>query len=76
MVGAVAGAGAGVESEAEVAVDGLWWDVLDSDKMEGVGRAVELNMVLQAFAATVEVDGALDDGQLAMQFGGLGGQKG
>ena len=44
--------------------------------MEGVGRAVELGVALQAFAATVEVGGALGDGQLAMQLGDLGCQKG
>ena len=45
--------------------------------VEGARRAVELGVALQAFAATVEVDGALGDGQLAMQLamqlGDLGG---
>ena len=44
--------------------------------MEGARKAVELGVALQAFAATVEVDGALGDGQLAMQLGDLSGQKG
>ena len=39
-------------------------------------RAVELDGALQAFAATVEVDGASGDGQLAKQLGDLGGQEG
>ena len=43
-----------------------------SNTVEGAGRAVELNGTLQAFAATVEVAGALGDGQLAMQLGDLG----
>ena len=43
---------------------------------EGAARAVELDMALQAFAATVEVDGAMGDGQLAKQLGDLGGQEG
>ena len=43
---------------------------------EGAARAVELSTALQAFAATVEVDGALGDGQLAVQLGNLGGQEG
>ena len=50
--------------------------VVDDNAVENVGRAVELEVALQAFAATVEVDGALDDGQLAMQLGDLGRQKG
>ena len=33
-------------------------------------------MALQAFATTMEVDGAMGDGQLAIQLGDLGGQKG
>ena len=33
--------------------------------MEGAGRAMELDVVLQAFAAAVEMDGAKGDGQLA-----------
>ena len=53
-----------------------WWVVVDSSTVEGVGRAVELDVALQAFVATVEVDGAWGDGQLAMQLGDLGGQKG
>ena len=76
LVGAEAEAGAGAESEVETADDESWWEVVDGSMMEGVGRAVELNMALQAFAATVEVDRALGDGQLAMQLGDLGGEKG
>ena len=49
---------------------------VDSNTMEGAGRAVELDMALQAFAAIVEVDGALGDGQLTIQLGDLGSQKG
>ena len=49
---------------------------MDSSTVEGVGRAVELDVALQAFVATVEVDGALGDGQLAMQLGDLGGHNG
>ena len=37
---------------------------------------MELSTALQAFAATMEVDGALGDGQLAVQLGNLGGQEG
>ena len=44
--------------------------------VEGARRAVELGVALQAFAATVEVDGALGGGQLAMRLGDLGGKKG
>ena len=49
---------------------------MDSATVEGARRAVKLEVALQAFAAIVEVDGALGGGQLAMQLGGLGGQKG
>ena len=55
---------------------GWWLVVVDSSAVEGVGRAVELDVALQNFAATVEVNGAWGDGQLAMQLGDLGGQKG
>ena len=44
--------------------------------VEGAGRAEELGVALQAFVATVEVDGAKGDGQLAKQLGALGGQEG
>ena len=37
---------------------------------------MELNMTLQAFVATVGVDGALGGGQLTMKLWALGGQKG
>ena len=37
---------------------------------------MELDVALQAFAATVEVDGASGDGQLAKQLGDLNGQEG
>ena len=57
----------------EAAAAESWWVVVDSSTVEGVGRAVELDVALQAFAATVGVDGALGDGQLAMQLGDLGG---
>ena len=49
------------------------WVVVDSSTVEGAGSTVELGMALRAFAANVEVDGALGDGQLAMQVGDLGG---
>ena len=52
------------------------WVVVDSSTMEGVGRAMEPDVALQAFVATVEADGAWGDGQLTMQLGNLGGQKG
>ena len=74
--GAEAEAGAGAESEAEPAPDESWWEVIYGSTTEGAARAVELGGALQAFAATVEVDGALGDGQLAIQLGDLGGQKG
>ena len=63
-------------SEAEPASDESWWEVVYGSTAEGAARAVELSMALQAFAATVEVDGALGDGQLAVQLGNLGGQEG
>ena len=44
---------------------------MDSSTGEGAGRAMGLGGALQAFAATVEVAGALGDGQLAMQLGDL-----
>ena len=37
-------------------------EVVDSSTVEGAGRAMELDGVLQAFAATVEVVGALGGG--------------
>ena len=49
---------------------------IDGSTAKGATRAVGLDMALQAFAATVEVDGALGGGQLAIQLGDLGGQKG
>ena len=64
------------EPEAESAVDGVWWEVVYSNTMEGAGRAMELEGALQTFAATVEVAGALGDGQLAKQMEDLGGQQG
>ena len=76
LVGAAAEVGLGDEFEVEPAADESWWEVVDSSKMEGAGRAAELNMALQVFATTVEVDGTLGDGQLAMQLCDLGGQKG
>ena len=39
-------------------------------------RAEDLDMALQTFVATVEVDGAQGDGQLAKRLGDLGGQEG
>ena len=74
--GAGAEAGAGAESEAEPAPDESWWEVIYGSTTEGTARAVEVGGALQAFAATVEVDGALGDGQLAIQLGDLGGQEG
>ena len=73
---AAAGSEAGVEPEAESAADGFWWGVVYSNTVEGAGRAMELNGALQTFAASVEVAGALGDGQLAKQFEDLGGQQG
>ena len=73
LVGAEAEAGVGAESRVEAADAESWWVVVDSSTAEGVGRAMELDVALQAFAAAVEVDGALGDGQLAMQLGDLGG---
>ena len=73
---AAVGDKAGGESEAEPAAEESKWVVVDSSTVEGAGRAVELEVALQAFVATVEADGALGDGQLAMQLGDLGGQKG
>ena len=52
-----------------------WWVVVDSGTEEGVGRMVELGDALQAFAATVEVDGAGGYGQLASELGAMDGQK-
>ena len=43
---------------------------------EGAARAVELDMALQTFAATVDVEGASGSGQLAKQLGDLSGQEG
>ena len=72
LVEAEAEAGAGAEAGVKAAADESWWEVVDSSTMEGAGRAVELDMALRAFAATVEVDGALGDGQLAIQLGPWG----
>ena len=74
--GGEAEAGPGAEPELEAAADEPWWVVVDNSTMEGVGRTVELDTALQAFAATVEVGGAVGGGQLTMQLGDLGGQKG
>jgi hypothetical protein len=74
--GAGAETGAGAEAEAEPAPDESWWEVIYGSTAEGAARAAELDTVLQAFAATVEVDGASGDGHLAKQLGDLGGQKG
>ena len=76
LEGAGAETGAGAVSEAEPASDESWWEVIYGSTAEGAARVVELSMALQAFAATVEVDGALGDGQLAVQLGNLGGQEG
>ena len=73
---AAAEVGAGTESEVEPAAEEPWWVVVDSNTGVGTDRAVELNKALQAFVANVEVGGALSDGQLAMQLGDLGGQRG
>ena len=76
LEGAEAEAEAGAEPEVEPAADESWWEVVYSNTVEGAGRAMELDMALQAFATTMEVDGAMGGGQLAMQLGDLGGQKG
>ena len=76
LVGTEAEAGTGAESEAEPASDESWWEVIYGSTAEGAARAAELSMALQVFAATVEVDGALGDGQLAVKLGDLGGQEG
>ena len=44
--------------------------------VEGVGKAVELSVALQAFAATVGVGGTEGDGQLVTELGNIDGQKG
>ena len=62
---------AGLEAPAE-----FWWEVIYGSTEEGAARAVELDVALQAFAATVNVDGASGDGQLAKQLSDLGGQVG
>ena len=64
-------AAAGLEAPAE-----FWWEVIYGSTVEGAARAVELDVALQAFAATVEVDGASGDGHLARQLGDLSGQEG
>ena len=74
LEGAEAGAEAGDEPEADPAANESWWEVIYGNTVEGVGRAMKLDMALHAFAATVEVDGANGGGQLAKQLGGLGGQ--
>ena len=74
--GAGAETGAGAGAEAEPAPDESWWEVIYGSTAEGAARAAELDTVLQAFAATVEVNGASGDGHLAKQLGDLGGQKG
>ena len=53
-----------------------WWEVIYGSTVEGAARAVELDGALQAFAATVELDGDSGDGQLAKQLGDLGGREG
>ena len=65
-----------VEHAADECLDECWWVVVDSATVEGSRRAVELEVALQAFATTVELDGAFGDGQLALQLGDLGGQTG
>ena len=67
------GGSQGGGAAVEVAAAGPWWVVVDSNTVEGVGRAAELGVALQTFAATVEVDRAWGDGQLAMRLGDLGG---
>ena len=73
---AAAGGEAGAKPEVEPAAKESWWEVIYSNTVEGAGRAVELDVSLQAFAAAVEVDGAKGDGQLAKQLGDLGDQEG
>ena len=58
QVGAGAEAGTGTEPEAELAPDESWWEVIYGSTVEGAVRAEELDVALQTFAATVEVDGA------------------
>ena len=77
LEGAEAGARAGGEPEAGPAADESWWEVIYGEgNGAGHDRAMELGTALQAFASTVEVDGAMGDGQLAKQLGDLGGQEG
>ena len=63
---------AGAEPEAQPAADESWWEVTYGSTLKGAARTKELDGALQAFAATVEVDGAHGDGQLAKQLGDLG----
>ena len=55
---------------------GARWEVIYGNTVEGPGRAMELDVALQAFDAAVEVDGAKGGGQLAKQLDDLGGQEG
>ena len=73
---AAAGGEADGEPKAESAADGVWWEMVCSDTVEGAGRAIQLDGAFQTFAETVEVAGALGDGQLAKQLEDLGGQQG
>ena len=59
---ATAGDEVGGELMAEHAAEESWWVVVDSSTVKGARRAVKLGVTLLAFAATVEVDGALGDG--------------
>ena len=70
---AAAGGEADAEPEAESAADGVWWEVVYNNTVVGAGRAMELGGALHAFAETLEVTGALGDGQLAKQLEDLGG---
>ena len=76
LEGAKAGAEVGAGPEAEPAASESWWEVIYGNTVEGAGRATELDIALQAFAAAVEVDGAKGDGQLATQLGYLSNQEG
>ena len=73
---AATGDEAGAEPDAEPAANEFWWEVIYGNTVEGAGRAMELDVALQAFAAAVEVDGAKGDGQLVKQLGDLGDQEG
>ena len=55
-VEAGAEARAGAEPVAEPASDESWWEVIYGSTVEGAARALEPEVALQAFAATMEVN--------------------